>query len=174
MVGTIEPRKGHSLVLDEFEKVWALGIKVQLNIIGRVGWNSEEVIKRIERLIVAGERISWSESTSDLELNQSLAKSHFLVCASTHEGYCLPGLEANAVGLGVIARNIPVYREGLGNFAYFFESDNPDKETALSDVVVAITKGVGDKHKLSDQELGIVSSDKSPETTWRIFLGDSR
>lgn len=41
MVGTLEPRKGHQQVLDAFELLWDSGIDVNLVVVGKVGWMSE-------------------------------------------------------------------------------------------------------------------------------------
>ena len=170
LAGTIEPRKGHSLVLDEFEKIWLLGVKVHLRIVGKIGWYSENILQRIEALIADGQEISFAESPSDSEFKRLLVSSHFAICASSHEGYCLPGLEAHALGLSVIARNTPIYREVLGNFAYFFDSDPTKTKTSLSDVVIDIVKGIGEKHIISKNSFDNVESNRQTETTWREFL----
>jgi alpha-1,2-rhamnosyltransferase len=41
VVGTIEPRKNHSRILDTFDALWADGAAVNLFIFGRLGWRSE-------------------------------------------------------------------------------------------------------------------------------------
>lgn len=46
MVGTIEPRKNHSLVLDAFEQLWTQHPDLRLCIIGREGWLCAELIQQ--------------------------------------------------------------------------------------------------------------------------------
>ena len=41
MVGTIEPRKGHSQSLDAFELLWSKGAPQRLVIVGKPGWMTE-------------------------------------------------------------------------------------------------------------------------------------
>src|SRR5207247_4537030 len=38
VVGTIEPRKNHALILDVFDRLWAQGTNTNLVIVGRLGW----------------------------------------------------------------------------------------------------------------------------------------
>ena len=48
MVGTLEPRKGHMLVIEAFESLWREGFNDKLIILGRVGWKSEDLVKKIK------------------------------------------------------------------------------------------------------------------------------
>src|SRR5690606_7426170 len=44
-----------------------------------------------------------------------------LIAASVNEGFGLPLIEAARHGLPIIARDIPVFREVAGNYAYYFD-----------------------------------------------------
>ena len=48
MVGTIEPRKGYDIVLDAFDILWEEELMYQLCIVGKIGWNVEQIEGRIE------------------------------------------------------------------------------------------------------------------------------
>ena len=120
MVGTIEPRKGHELVLDAFELLWADGKDVQLCIVGKQGWMVEKLAKRIRTISAVEPRLKWLESIDDESLSQLYRSATCLIAASRDEGYGLPIIEAAHFELPVIARNIPVFREVGGSWATYF------------------------------------------------------
>jgi len=43
MVGTVEPRKGHKIVLDAFELIWNSALNANLVIIGKKGWMVDDL-----------------------------------------------------------------------------------------------------------------------------------
>lgn len=126
MVGTMEPRKGHALVLDAFERLWAEGIDVILVVVGRQGWMSDTLVARMRSHGHAGTRLIWLEQASDEYLEQIYGSAHALVAASEAEGFGLPLVEAARHGLPVIARDIPVFREVSEGFARYFDGSRLD------------------------------------------------
>jgi glycosyltransferase involved in cell wall biosynthesis len=66
--------------------------------------------------------------------NRALAGAYIgatcIVAPSTHEGFCLPVLEAQAYCLPVVCSDIPVLREVAGKGALFFDPSSPN---ALAD-----------------------------------------
>lgn len=59
------------------------------------------------------------------ELNKLLRKSSAYICPSLSEGFGIPGLNAMAVGLPVVASNIPVLREVYDDAALYFDPADP-------------------------------------------------
>ena len=57
--------------------------------------------------------VTFTGPVSQAELNAWYAGSHAFVCASRHEGFCIPLLEAAWFGLPVFAFDIPAVRETL-------------------------------------------------------------
>jgi glycosyltransferase involved in cell wall biosynthesis len=47
MVGTLEPRKGHSQVLDALEQLWQSGIDTNLVIVGKQAWMVKKMVDRL-------------------------------------------------------------------------------------------------------------------------------
>lgn len=111
MVGTVEPRKGHSVALDAFEELWRANVDVELVIVGRPGWGVEHLVQRLHRHPEAGRRLHWHEKVSDRDLQRLYAQSDLLIAASYAEGFGLPLVEARHFGKPVIASDIPVFRE---------------------------------------------------------------
>jgi len=133
MVGTIEPRKGYLQVVQAFSKLWSQGSDINLVIVGSEGWkpvpehmrrNIPEIINSITGNSELNKRLFWLEGISDEYLEKVYARSCCLIAASEGEGFGLPLIEAAQHGLPIIARDIPVFREVAGSFAYYFDNSN--------------------------------------------------
>lgn len=120
MVGTIEPRKGHTQVLDAFELLWAEGGKQILVIVGKKGWMVDSLIERLENHDQLGKRLFLIPNCSDEYLERIYENSKCLIAASYGEGFGLPLIEAAKHNLPIIARDIPVFREVAGELAHYF------------------------------------------------------
>ena len=59
---------------------------------------------------------------ADAELAAAYVNATCLIVSSSHEGFCLPVLEAQSFGTPVICSDIPVLREVAGDGALFFGS----------------------------------------------------
>ncbi|MCL4526367.1 MAG: glycosyltransferase family 4 protein [Gammaproteobacteria bacterium] len=126
MVGTLEPRKGHAQALAAMELLWEDGIHLNLVIVGKEGWRSHDLVRRLRRHPERNQRLFWLEKASDALLMQLYAQSTALLAASYAEGFGLPLIEAAHYGLPIIARDIPVFHEVAGEFAFYF----PDTDSA--------------------------------------------
>lgn len=125
-VGTIEPRKGYSQLLEAFELLWAEDCDVNLVIVGKQGWMTEELCKKIKNHTMLYIKLFWLEAISDEYLEAVYEASSCLIAPSQAEGFGLPLIEAARKSLPIIARDIPVFREVAGEHAYYFPStQNP-------------------------------------------------
>ena len=130
MVGTVEPRKGHAPALDALETLWKDGTDINLVIVGKEGWRSHALVRRLRRHPQRNKQLFWLEKVSDALLMQLYAQSTALLAASFAEGFGLPLIEAAHYGLLVIARDIPVFHEVAGDFAFYFPNTD---SAALAD-----------------------------------------
>lgn len=126
MVGTVEPRKGHAQTLAAFEQLWTIGVDVNLVIVGRQGWMVENLVDRLRRHPEAGHRLFWIDDASDALLERIYGIGSCLIAASEGEGFGLPLVEAARHGLGVIARDLAVFREVAGDGATYFSGLEPE------------------------------------------------
>lgn len=123
-VGTIEPRKNHTMLLDAFELLWSQGCDVRLCIAGRINPLCHDVAQRIQQSPEFGRRLVSFHDIGDEELDFCYAQAHAVLTASLAEGFGLPIIEALQHGCRVLASGIPAHREvGKGACQYFDLND---------------------------------------------------
>ncbi len=124
MLGTLEPRKNHALLLDAFDQ----GLSDQpINIIiaGRKGWNIDALLERIESHPLSGSRVFFIESPSDKEVAYLYQHAYGLVFASFGEGFGLPLIEALYYKKLIFASDIEVFHEVGGDLCLYFNPHDP-------------------------------------------------
>jgi glycosyltransferase involved in cell wall biosynthesis len=96
-----------------------------LVVCGRLGWVGEGVRRELARAREAGWLVHV-EHASDAALRALYARARVVVLPSWYEGFGLPALEAAAQGAPVVASDLPVLREILGEAALFVPPDRTD------------------------------------------------
>ncbi|WP_439137114.1 glycosyltransferase [Roseicyclus sp.] len=122
MLGTIEPRKNHALMLDTWEvlaRAVSPEILPQLHIIGPTGWQVTALMDRIAHHPLLGKAIHLHGPLPEEAVRNHLARAGALVFPSLAEGYGYPPLEAALAGSLPICSDLPVFRETLGNSAVY-------------------------------------------------------
>lgn len=120
MVGTIEPRKNHSLVIDALESGLAdLGINVVFA--GRIGWNVAALEKRIKEHPLLGKNLFFVEKPNDATVDMLYKNALAVAFPTFNEGFGLPMIEAFCRHTPVIASDIGVLREVGGELADYFD-----------------------------------------------------
>jgi glycosyltransferase involved in cell wall biosynthesis len=127
MVGTLEPRKGHSQVLAAFEQLWQRGRDINLVIVGKPGWKTEALQQVLRMHPQRAVRLHWLDSASDELLELLYTHCSGVIVASHAEGFGLPLIEAMHHAKPVLARDIPVFREVGGNSTTFFSGESGEK-----------------------------------------------
>jgi alpha-1,2-rhamnosyltransferase len=121
VVGTIEPRKNHSYLLDAFELAWRRHPRIRLCLAGAIGWNCDSVVERIRRHPRFGRSLFLFDDLSDAELQYAYRHAQALIMPSIAEGFGLPIVEALHLGLPVLASDTPIHREVGRDFCRYFE-----------------------------------------------------
>jgi glycosyltransferase involved in cell wall biosynthesis len=113
ILSTIEPRKNHVMVLQVWRRlIEKLGDSApHLMVIGQRGWECENVVDILERCTALKAFVTELNSCSDEDLVTYLHYSQALLFPSFAEGYGMPLVEALALGVPVIASDLPVFRE---------------------------------------------------------------
>lgn len=117
MVGTIEPRKNHLLLLNLWRELVLGGAErlPHLYVVGQRGWECENVIDLLERSEPLRGYVHERGHCNDAELANLLRHAQALLMPTFAEGYGLPVAEALAVGTPVIASDLPPFREIAGD-----------------------------------------------------------
>lgn len=137
VVGSLEPRKNHAVILDAFDELWHQGIAINLVIVGSHGWKSEALLKRVANHPMLDKKLFLLRRTTDTELTQLYSKTAGLIIASIAEGFGLPIVEAFQRGAQVVCSDIPVFREIAGQRAVYFD---PSNHTELASNVMMVNK----------------------------------
>jgi glycosyltransferase involved in cell wall biosynthesis len=126
MVGTIEPRKNHLLLLHLWRRmVKQIGSNTpRLVIIGRRGWENENVADLLERCDLIRDHVIEANDLHDLHVAQLIRGATALLAPSFLEGYGLPVVEALSLGTPVIASDIPVHHDAGDGFVDFIDPLN--------------------------------------------------
>lgn len=113
ILGTIEPRKNHWLILQAWRRlVEQLGTAApKLVVIGRRGWECENVIDMLERCEPLKGVVIEEPHCSDEKLHAYLQHCQALLFPSFVEGYGMPLAEALALKVPVLASDLAVFHE---------------------------------------------------------------
>ncbi|HET6963378.1 MAG TPA: glycosyltransferase [Acidimicrobiales bacterium] len=140
-VGTVEPRKRYDLLLDVFEEHWRQGGRTELRIVGKKGWSSGALHKRLSLLDEQESRFEWLRDADDRRLRDEYSAASALVSLSSEEGFGLPVIEAAASRLPLVLSDIPVYRETAGADAEFIPSSPAAARTRLLSLLESLDAG---------------------------------
>ena len=134
VIGTIEARKNHMMLLDIWSRLAArLGNQApRLLIIGQRGWEADDVFAVLDGNRQLRSHVVELSHCSDEELARNLAEARALLFPSMVEGYGLPLVEALGMGVPVIASDLPVFREIGSNLpTYLSPTDSAAWEAAI-------------------------------------------
>jgi len=120
MVGTVEPRKGYADILAAFNILWRKHADAKLVIVGAQGWSMESFFREIDQHPKKNKDLFVLSGISDVYLAWLYERSTALIAASVDEGFGLPIVEAASMGLSIIARDTPIFREVAGESAFYF------------------------------------------------------
>jgi len=121
-LGTIEPRKNHLLLLNLWRELVARrdGEAPALLLIGRRGWEIESTIDMLDRCPALRGIVSQRGPLSDNETAHLLRNARALLLPSFAEGFGFPLAEALALGIPVLASDLPALREIGGAVPEYF------------------------------------------------------
>lgn len=123
MVGTIEPRKNHKLLIQAYET----GLRdagYHIILAGYAGWHMERFMQELYSHADYNKGIYHFNDLGDGAIDYLYQHARFLAFCSYAEGFGLPLLEAVSRGTPVIAADIPVSREVMGEYCDWFRQDD--------------------------------------------------
>lgn len=150
-VGTIEARKNHALLLRLWESlVQEMGRKAPiLVIVGHRGWEADEAIRKLDELGNLEGHVREINFCSDEELAGWIRGARAVLMPSFAEGFGLPVIESLQLGTPVVASDLAVFREIVGEIPTYldpqdmaaweqtiraFMNDHPERERQLNQI----------------------------------------
>lgn len=122
-LGTIEPRKNHLLLLNLWRQLAAQygPAAPRLVVVGQRGWENENVLDMLERCAAIDGIVRETGPLPDHDVACLLRGARALLFPSFAEGFGLPLAEALALGVPVIASDLPALREVGGAAPEFLD-----------------------------------------------------
>jgi len=148
-VGTIEPRKNLSRLLEAIHALRQAGQDVRLVVVGGQGWLYADVFRRLEELGL-GQAVQLPGYLPDADLPAVYSGARLVVVPSLYEGFGLPVLEAMACGAPVVCSRASSLPEVGGDAARYF---NPDDVPAMADAILAVWRDAELRETLRRQGL---------------------
>lgn len=127
-VGTIEPRKDISTLIDVAEKLEG---KLKVIICGKIGWEKKEIIEKLN----STENLIYLNYISENEKDYLMRNCFCQVQPSLYEGFGLPVVESIQNGTIVIVANNSSLKELIKNSYLKFETSNVQD---LYDKIIAL------------------------------------
>lgn len=119
-VGTLQPRKNFTALIEAFARLRMEGGSLKLVIVGEKGWLYEDIFARVESLGLQGE-VLFPGFVADEDLPALYNLAEVFALPSLYEGFGLPPLEAMACGTPVVTSNISSLPEVVGDAGLMVE-----------------------------------------------------
>lgn len=159
-LGTLEPRKNLSRVLDAFaifKKNYQGNFGYQLIVTGKKGWLTEEYFQQVKDLEIE-EDVVFTGYVGGDELKPLYANAEFFVMPSLYEGFGQTIVEAMACGAPCLVSKISSIPEIAGDAAYFVDPNDTE----------GIAKGMAELSSNKDlrEKLSAAGREQAKKFSW--------
>jgi len=137
-VGTLQPRKNISKLIEAFSKLKESRIK--LVIVGKKGWLYEPIFEKVKELKVEG-RVKFLDFIPQEEMPSLYKGAKAFILPSLYEGFGMPPVEAQAVGVPVVVSRLSSLPEVVGASGIYI--DDPHSIDSIKEAlekVISLTK----------------------------------
>jgi glycosyltransferase involved in cell wall biosynthesis len=167
-VGTIEPRKNLTRLVEALQSLHEAGLTIPLLIAGGKGWLYEALFRRLEQLDV-GRHVQFSGYVASEDLPALYSAATAVAVPSVYEGFGLPVLEAMACGTPVVSSNASSLPEIGGEAAAYFD---PHDVGAMAESIHAVWTDADRRAEM--RRLGLSQSarfswERAAEETWAVY-----
>jgi len=167
-VGTIEPRKNLSRLVDALQRLRAAGLTIPLVVVGSKGWLYDDFFRRLERSDVRDEVFfPGYVPSADLPLIYSAAT--MAVMPSVYEGFGLPVLEAMACGTPVVSSKASSLPEMGGDAARYFDPYDVEAMAGTIRQVWSDEHVRGEMREKGLSQAARFSWERAAEQTWALY-----
>ncbi len=133
-LGTVEPRKNHMRCLRVFERLHAAGYPHHWVVAGKRGWLSEPFYSALA-VSPARSRVILDPDVPDDRIANLVKHAALMLYPSLYEGFGLPPLEAQALGVPSVTSAVSSMPEVCGEAAAYCD---PEDEASILDAVRAV------------------------------------
>lgn len=169
-VGTLQPRKNVSKLIEAFSKLNSKYSNLDLCVVGKKGWLYEDILNAPKKFNVE-KRVRFVDFVDNLELADLYRNAQCFVLPSLYEGFGLPVLEAMKYGCPIIISNVSSLPEAGGDAALYV---NPED---ANDIKEKIEKVLSDKNlreqmiKKGYEQVKKFSWEKTARETLKVLEG---
>ena len=154
-VGNVSPNKNVAVLVEALKLLQTDG---RAPVVYHVGRNSAGLLADAEQRF-GGPVVRGMGTLSDAELVRAYRGAACFINTSLNEGFCLPVVEAQSLGVPVICADIPVLREVAGEGALFFD---PKDASALAGRIVSVFGDAQLQKRMAQKSL-----DNAARFSWR-------
>lgn len=134
-VSTVEPRKGHAVLLEAWRRLLARGVPqradFRLLFVGRTGWKVDDLLLQLHADAHEPYAALHWEGVDDLQLERLYRDCAFCLYPSRYEGFGLPIIEAFTRGKAVIASTGGAVPETVNGLSPCLDPLDVDAWTAM-------------------------------------------
>ena len=160
-VGTLEPRKNQELMLYAFDELYKNNTDLNLIFIGKIGWNVEKLINKINKHKLINKNIFHLIDIDDKTLSKFYQNAYIVTYLSHYEGYGLPIIESLKYGnITIISKNSSMPEVG-GIYADYIEGNSKEQ------IILIFEKYLKNNKLYIDKKFFIKNNFKA--STWEIF-----
>jgi glycosyltransferase involved in cell wall biosynthesis len=163
-VGTLEPRKGLTVLVDALARPTAPDLP--LVVVGQTGWGSVELGARG----LPADRLRLLGKLTDAELAVVLHGAAVLAVPSLAEGFGLPLLEAMAAGVPVVHSDAPALVEVAGGTGVVARRNDPADLAGALRTVFADEAGTAARVAAAKLRASTFTWAQAAEQVWRLHL----
>jgi glycosyltransferase involved in cell wall biosynthesis len=156
VVGTVEPRKNLTLLIEAMSLPVVRDSKIRFVVIGKKGWKVDHFLAQMKP--DEQQHLVFSGFVSEFIKYRLLLHSEFLVFPSLYEGFGIPALEAMSLGKPVLASLTSSFPEVIGDAGVYFDP------LSMSDFGTAFEQisGLGQQRLLAEK-----AKDRAAQFTWQ-------
>src|SRR2546423_670253 len=139
-VGRVAPNKGHVSLIQAFAAYhYGYNRNSRLAIIGKEEMRLRKysmVLRELIRRLSLDEAVDFTGVVSDSALKTYYSVTSVFLTTSNHEGFCVPLIEAMAIGVPIVAYASSAISETVGRAGVVWEERNPELIAASIDSIV--------------------------------------
>ncbi|MBM3329204.1 MAG: glycosyltransferase family 4 protein [Calditrichaeota bacterium] len=148
-VGSLIPRKEYPTLFEAMNRVRDHGIELCLELVG--DGPLREILSKLVGRLSLGDAVRFHGFLPPLEIARLTREVDFFVHPARHETFCIATAEALAVGLPVIASDLPAIRDYMDESCGIFVP--PGDAAALADAIERMVRSIDeyDPHALAER-----------------------